>query len=96
MSDLMTEVSGFVSNWLNQLGITSTYIGLQWALIQFSIILVAFAGALILNRWLSPSLEAYVRNIKGQPQLLAMETDCELNPRAKEQPRWAHWFLNRF
>ena len=70
MSDLITEVSGFVSNWLNQLGITSTYIGLQWALIQFSIILAAFAGALLLNRWLSPSLEAYVRNIKGQPQLL--------------------------
>ncbi len=70
MSDVMSEVSGFVSNWLNQLGITSTYIGLQWALIQLSIILLAFAGALILNRWLSPGLESYVRNIKGQPQLL--------------------------
>ncbi len=70
MSDLMTEVSGFVSNWLNQLGITSTYIGLQWALIQFSIIFTAFAGALMLNRWLAPGLETYVRNIKGQPQLL--------------------------
>ena len=70
MSDLAIEASGFIANWLNQLGITSTYIGLQWALIQFSIIFAAFAGASILNRWLAPSLEAYVRNIKGQPQLL--------------------------
>ena len=70
MSDIAADVSGFVSNWLNQIGITSTYIGLQWALIQLSIIVTAFAGALILNRWLLPGLETYVRDIKGQPQLL--------------------------
>ena len=70
MSGVVNDVSGFVLNWLNKLGITSTYTGLQWALIQLSVIFVAFAVALMLDRWLSPRLEAYVRNIKGQPQLL--------------------------
>ena len=70
MSGVVNNVSGFVLNWLNKLGITSTYTGLQWALIQFSVIFVAFAVALMLDRWLSPRLEGYVRNIKGQPQLL--------------------------
>jgi small-conductance mechanosensitive channel len=70
MSGVVSDVSGFVLNWLNKLGITSTYTGLQWALIQLSVIFVAFAVALMLDRWLSPRLEAYVRNIKGQPQLL--------------------------
>jgi len=70
MSGVVSDVSGFVLNWLNKLGITSTYTGLQWALIQFLVIFVAFAVALMLDRWLSPRLEAYVRNIKGQPQLL--------------------------
>lgn len=70
MSDITGEVSGFVSDWLIHVGITSTYIGLQWALIQLSIILATFAASLILERWFSPRLETYVRNIKGQPQLL--------------------------
>ncbi len=70
MSDIAFDVSGFVSNWLNQIGITSTYIGLQWAMIQLSIIFAAWAASLVLDRWLLPHLEAYVRNIKGQPQLL--------------------------
>ncbi len=70
MSGVVNDVSSFVLNWLNKLGITSTYTGLQWALIQLAIIFVAFAVALMLDRWLSPPLESYVRNIKGQPQLL--------------------------
>ncbi len=70
MSDIAIDVSGFVSNWLNQIGITSTYIGLQWAMIQLAIILAAFAGALVLERWTTPRLESAIRGIKGQPQLL--------------------------
>jgi len=70
MSDIASDVSGFVSNWLIKVGITSTYIGLQWALIQLAIVLAAFAGALILERWATPSFESAVRSIKGQPQLL--------------------------
>jgi len=70
MNELLQNVVNFLSNWLNKLGITSTYIGLQWALIQFAVILACFAVALIVDRWLTPKLEARVRDIKGQPQLL--------------------------
>ena len=70
MSDFEYKVPEFVSDWLIHVGITSTYIGLQWAMIQLSIILACFAASLVLDRWLSPRFEAYVRNVKGQPQLL--------------------------
>jgi small-conductance mechanosensitive channel len=66
----LQQVADFLGTWLNKLGITSTAIGLQWALIQFAVILTCFAIALVLDRWLTPKLENYVRDIKGQPQLL--------------------------
>ncbi len=62
----------FFANWLNQIGITSTTTGLQWASIQFAVIVAAFAAALVLDRTLTPRLEARAREIKGKPQLLRL------------------------
>ena len=72
MSELLANVATFLKEWLNSLGITSTYIGLQWSMIQFAVIFGCFAIALTLDRLLTPRLENYVRGIKGQPQLLRM------------------------
>jgi small-conductance mechanosensitive channel len=72
LEQLIAELIGYSKNWLNTVGITSTAVGLKWALIQFAIIGAAFAGALVLDRWTTPFLEAGIRDIKGQPQLLRM------------------------
>ncbi len=63
-------VGSFLINWLTKLGITSTASGVQWASIQFAIIFSCFAAALVLDRWVTPKMESYVRDIKGQPQVL--------------------------
>lgn len=72
VGDLVERTIGFFSNWLNQIGITSTTTGLQWASVQFAVIVMAFAVALVLDRTITPRLEARARNIKGKPQLLRM------------------------
>ncbi len=70
VGDLFDRTVNFFSNWLNQIGITSTATGLQWASIQFAVIIAAFAAALVLDRTVTPRLESRAREIKGKPQLL--------------------------
>jgi small-conductance mechanosensitive channel len=70
VGDLFDRTVNFFSNWLNQIGITSTATGLQWASIQFAVIIAAFASALVLDRTVTPRLESRAREIKGKPQLL--------------------------
>jgi small-conductance mechanosensitive channel len=70
VSDIADQAVAFFANWLNQIGITSTATGLQWALIQFAVIIAAFAVALVLDRTFTPKLEARAREIRGKPQLL--------------------------
>jgi small-conductance mechanosensitive channel len=70
LSTVATDTLSFFQTWLNKIGITSTATGLQWASIQFAVILAAFAAALILDRTITPALENRARQIKGKPQLL--------------------------
>ena len=70
VGDLLERSVTFFSNWLNQIGITSTATGLQWAAIQFAVIIAAFAAALVLDRIVTPRLEVQAREIRGKPQLL--------------------------
>ena len=69
-SETLSSAVVFFQKWLTQIGITSTATGLQWASIQFAVILGAFATALVLDRTVTPSIEKRIREIKGKPQLL--------------------------
>lgn len=70
LSTVATDALSFLQTWLTKIGITSTATGLQWASIQFAVILAAFAVALVLDRTVTPSIERRVRLIRGKPQLL--------------------------
>jgi small-conductance mechanosensitive channel len=70
LSALATDSLSFFQTWLTKIGITSTATGLQWAAIQFAMILAAFAAALVLDRTVTPSIERRVRLIRGKPHLL--------------------------
>ncbi len=70
VGDVLEQAAAFFRGWLNQIGITSTYTGFQWASIQFAVIIGCFVLALILDRVVTPSLEAQARKIKGKPHLL--------------------------
>jgi small-conductance mechanosensitive channel len=70
VGDLIGQSLAFFQGWLNQIGITSTYTGFQWAAIQFAVIIGCFVVALVLDRLVTPKLETKARKIKGKPHLL--------------------------